>query len=254
MKEGGRFLLYDVETSPLISYNWGIYEQNAIEVIQDFQILCFAYKWLDEKKTYVVAQDDFKGYKAGVLDDRNVVIELHKLFEEADVIIAHNGNQFDQKKVQARMQQNRLKPPSPYKQIDTKLIAKRYAAFTSNKLDDLGTYLKLGNKKNVGGFTTWKGCMAGDKKAWNKMKKYNIQDVVLLEKVYLQLRPWIKNHPSYSSKVDACPKCGVSGRMHNRGFTHTTVNKYKRFQCQACGGWSQSRTAEKNRNKVLYTN
>ena len=49
-----RILIYDIETSPIISYNWGIWEQNAIEVIEDWQILCFAYKWLDEKKTHIV--------------------------------------------------------------------------------------------------------------------------------------------------------------------------------------------------------
>lgn len=240
-----RILIYDIETSPIKSWNWGIWEQNAIEVIQDWQILCFAYKWLGERKTYVVAQNDFPSYVPGEVDDRVVVAKLHELFNEADIIVAHNGNAFDQKKVQAKMIEYGYAPPSPYHQIDTKLVAKKYAAFTSNKLDDLGKLLKLGQKKNVGGFETWKGCMAGDEKAWDKMKKYNIQDVRLLEKFYLQLRPWIKNHPRADfTKHEGCPKCGGT-RLHSRGYIQTMSNLYRRYQCQDCGGWSKLRTAEK---------
>src|ERR1700756_3123121 len=99
--ERNRILLYDIETSPLITYAWQIYEANAIKVIKDTQILCFAYKWLDEKRVHVVGQDDFKSFKPGVNNDKDVVKALWKLFDEAEVVIAHNGNQFDQKIVQS---------------------------------------------------------------------------------------------------------------------------------------------------------
>lgn len=250
-----KVLIYDIETSPIISYNWGTYEQNAIEVIEDWQILCFAYKWLGDKKTHVVAQDDFKGYKRGVNNDYNVVKRLHELFDEADIIIAHNGNKFDQKKAHARFLANGLYPPSPYKQIDTLLVARRYASFTSNKLDDLGVKLGVGQKAPTGGFATWKGCLAGDSKSWATMKRYNKQDVVLLEKIYLKLRPWIENHPSMSvlnGYLDACPKCG-GGPLQKRGTRKASkTTLVQRYQCTACGGWCSSRKSEKV--PVTYTN
>src|SRR5690606_17959042 len=105
---------------------WGKYEQNLVWSIQDWYILCFAYKWLGERKTHVIAQPDFKDYKPGSSDDKNVVQKLWELFEEADVVVAHNGNSFDQKKSQARMIYHGMRPPAPYKQIDTKLVARRY--------------------------------------------------------------------------------------------------------------------------------
>lgn len=250
-----RVLIYDIETTPLISYNWGIYEQNAIEVVEDWQILCFAYKWLGDKKTHVVSQDDFKGYRPGVNDDTAVVRALHGLFDQADVVIAHNGDKFDQRKAQARMMARGMSPPSPYKQIDTMKVARKYAAHTSNRLNDLGQKFNLGAKVETGGFGLWKGCMAGNQQAWNKMKRYNKQDVVLLEKLYLYLRPWIQNHPAMNvlnGELTSCPKCS-EGPLQKRGTR--VVNKtttVQRYQCTHCGGWSQGRVPEKS--TALYVN
>lgn len=248
-----RVLFYDIETAPILATVWGKWEQNIIWSEQDWYMLCFAYKWGTEGKVHVVSQDQFKGYKAGSEDDSEVVKALHALFEEADIVIAHNGNSFDQKKSQARMLINGLAPPAPYKQIDTKLVARRYFNFTSNKLDDLGTYLGLGNKVQTGGYQLWKSCMAGDKKAWKKMKTYNKQDVVLLEQIYLKLRPWITNHPNMArltDRPDACPKCTVEGQMQSRGTRVSNVGKYRRYQCQACGGWCARREALKKDEDV----
>jgi hypothetical protein len=38
--------------------------------------------------------------------------------------------------------------------------------------------------------------MQRDLAAWQKMEKYNIQDVILLEKLYITLLPWIISTPS----------------------------------------------------------
>lgn len=247
-----RVLLYDIENSPIISYNWGIWEQNAVEIVEDWQILTVAWKWLDEKKVYVIGQDDFDDWKPGVNNDKNVVKKIHELFNEADVVIAHNGDSFDQKKSQARMLVHGMQPPSPYRQIDTKKVAKRYARFTSVRLGHLGGFLGVGQKLETGGFATWKGCLAGDPASWSKMKKYNKQDVSLLEEVYLKLRPWIQNHPGLNvldNKPEACPKCG-EGPLQARGFAVSKVGKKQRYQCQSCGGWSQGGTTIKTEVKA----
>lgn len=253
-----RTLIYDIETSPSLGYVWGKWQQDVIQFKEEWYILCFAYKWLDEKKTHIVALPDFKLYKKDPTNDREVVQKLHDLFSEADVVIAHNGNSFDQKKSQARMLYHGMNPPQPYQQLDTKLIARRHFNFTSNKLDDLGEVLKVGKKLQTGGFSTWLGCMAGDKKAWDKMKKYNKQDVVLLEKVYLKMRPWTANHPAVNvidNLPEACPKCG-KGPLQARGYATTKTNRYRRSQCQSCGGWSQSRIPEYKQatDRMVYGN
>lgn len=250
MERDARILIYDIETSPIIGYTWGVWQTDVIEILHDWQILTVAWKWLGEKKVHVVGQDDFKGWKPGVNNDIEVVKKIHELFTEADVVVAHNGNSFDQKKVQARMMIHNLDPPAPYKQIDTKLVAKRFAAFTRNHLKHLANDLQTDNRKgDPGGFKTWQGCMAGDKKSWNTMKRYNKQDITSLEDLYLRLLPWISNHPNVGrleNKINVCPKCG-STQLQMRGFRVTNVGKYQRAQCQDCGGWCAMRIAE-NKN------
>lgn len=251
-----RTLIYDIETAPNLAYVWGKWQQDVIDYYSQWYMMCISWRWLGEDKTYVKALDDFPMYQKDRTNDYELVKYLRNLFDEADIIIAHNGNSFDQKKSNARFLVHDLPVPSSYKQIDTKLVAKRYFNFNSNKLDDLGKILGLGEKINTGGFSLWLGCMAGDKKAWNKMKKYNKQDVVLLEKVYLKMRPWIENHPGINmieNRPHACPKCGGE-RMQSRGLRFSKTNYHRRFQCQDCGGWSHLRVAEKTVEKVKYVN
>lgn len=241
-----KILLYDLETGPNLGYVWGKWEQNVTAFKQEWGLLSFAYKWLDDKTITVIGRN--------TKSEAQLVKELHKLFDEADVVIAHNGDQFDQKMANAKFIQFNLDPPSSYKSIDTKKVAKRYFRFNSNKLDDLGNILGLGRKLETGGFDLWLGCLDNDPKSWAKMLKYNKQDVVLLEKVYLKLRPWIDNHPSVSILDDilnGCPKCG-STKLIKRGMRLNKTSVVQRYKCQGCGGWCQSRKTQAVDN--LYTN
>jgi hypothetical protein len=231
-------LLYDIETTPNLAYVWGKWQQDVIAFESEWKLLSVAFKWLGKKKIDVWGTD--------MGPEQELVLLVHQLFDEADIVIAHNGDQFDQKMMNAKFIEYGLAPPSPYKTIDTKKVAKKYFRFTSNKLDDIGDLLGVGRKLQTGGFDLWLGCMQNDPKAWKKMKQYNKQDVVLLEKIYLKLRPWIDNHPSVAiidNHLDGCPKCG-SDKLQSRGYRYTKVAKYKRYQCMGCGGWCTGRRTE----------
>lgn len=233
-----KILLIDLETMANLSWVWGKYEQNVIAYEKEWYMLSFAYKWLGESKVSVKSLPDYRGYNRAKNDDRALVKDLWELFDQADIIIAHNGNSFDIKKSNAKFIEHGLTPPSPYKVIDTKTVAKKYFKFNSNKLDDLGNILGLGRKIDTGGFDLWLGCASGDKKSWDKMCKYNKQDVLLLEKVYLRLRNWIINHPRTSDSPinEKCPNCG-SNHLQKRGFTLNKTTKLQRWQCQSCSSW-----------------
>jgi uncharacterized protein YprB with RNaseH-like and TPR domain len=231
-----KILLFDIETTPLISYTWGIWEQDVIEVKEEWYMLCFAYKWLGEKKTHVVGLPDFKGYKKDMKDDYHVVKKLHELFEQAEVIIAHNGDAFDIKKANSRFIFHGMDPTHPFKTIDTLKLARNRFKFDSNKLDYLGQILKLGRKLPHTGKHLWFGCMEGHLPSWKLMKAYNIQDVVLLEKVYLKLRGWANGGPNMNmvfGTVFNCPKCG-SSHMKKNGWRYTNTVYYQRYQCFNC--------------------
>ena len=125
--------------------------------------------------------------------------------------------------------------------VDTKTEIKKVARFESNKLDDLGEQLGLGRKLEHEGWELWEGCYNGDKKSWAKMKAYNKQDVDLLERLYLRVRPFVKNHPSLDtySETTVCPKCG-SSNLVRRGYQFNQTTKYARIKCKDCRGWSRS--------------
>jgi DNA polymerase III epsilon subunit-like protein len=233
-----RILTIDIETSPIVAYTWGPkWETNLIEVVEQGQIICYSAKYLNGKQI-TKALPDYKGYKPGKLDDKNLVKDIHKLISNSDIVVTQNGVNFDMKYINSRFLIHNLPPASPYKNIDTKIEAKRYLRMPSYSLDDMGEYFGLGRKMEHEGFALWKKCMAGDKQAWNKMKKYNAQDVLLTEKVYLKLRPFMKTHPNVAAfdEVVGCPKCG-SEDFQKRGYQVNTSVKYQRVQCNDCHGW-----------------
>jgi len=239
-----RILLFDIETSPNIGYTWGKWEQNVVEFVEESYIMCVSYKWLNSKKIYSISIADFK--KDG---KKRLVQKLHNLFDEADIIIAHNGDEFDIKMSNREFARYDMKPPSPYRTIDTKKLAKGKFRFNSNKLDDLGEFLGVGRKIATGGFQLWIDCLHGDKKAWERMIRYNKQDVALLEKIYLKLRPWAKNHPEiYYSELLSCPVCG-SLNVQRRGFHYLRDMIQQKYQCLNCGKWYHGNTVKKFNKK-----
>ncbi len=253
-----RTLIYDIETSAIVAHVWGIWQTNAVRVVEDWDIICFAYKWLGDKKTHFVAQWDFDDFKPNVRNDKQVVQKLWELFNEADIVIAHNGRAFDEKKSQARMMIHKMSPPAPYRQIDTKLEVKKVSAHTSNSLSALAKSLELDPKDDAGGYDTWINSMAGDKKAQKHFKKYNLQDVDTLEQLYEQVRPWMKTHPQMNvmtGRPTACPKCGTPDSMTKcMKYQSTNGNRYQYYRCKNCGGMAKSRVPEESHQKMQYVN
>jgi DNA polymerase elongation subunit (family B) len=241
-----RILFFDIESAPSLGWYFDLWKEgNIVSTKSEWYMLCFAAKWLDEspRKMITHALPDYKGYKPGSEDDKELIKDLWKLFDEADILIAHNGDKFDIRKANARFAYYNLPPPSPYKTIDTLKIARRYFNFTSNKLDSLGEHLGYGRKLVHTGFNLWKGCMSGDPKSWKHMVEYNKRDVVLLEKIYLHFRPWIEGHPNVAILADipnGCPKCR-STRLKKDGTKLRAAGRVQQYQCLDCGGWAQGK-------------
>jgi len=246
--KGLKILLYDLETTPRKVYVWAEYEQNVLKVVEESYILCFAYKWLGDKMTKVIALPDFKGYKKNKRNDYHLVKKLHGLMEEADIVMGQNSDKFDNRWSNKQFIKHKLKPVSHFNSIDTLKIARKYFNFPSNRLDSLGEFLGIGRKVAHEGKNLWFKCMDGEKKAWKDMIRYARQDVVLLEEIYLRFRPWVENHPNVAIHEHeiACTKCG-SYNMQKRGKQRTRISVFQRYQCQDCGGWSTDRKSEEHK-------
>jgi predicted RNA-binding Zn-ribbon protein involved in translation (DUF1610 family) len=73
--------------------------------------------------------------------------------------------------------------------------------------------------------------------------------------LYNSLRPWIRNHPNHNLFADdhVCPNCG-STRLQKRGTAISSTGTYQRYQCSACGTWSQSTKSIKSSVEVKQCN
>jgi uncharacterized protein YprB with RNaseH-like and TPR domain len=247
-----RVCFFDIETAPSLGYFWGkLWETDIIEVQQPWYMLCFAYQWDGEAKIHARALPDYKNFKKDKQDDSALIKDLWKIFDEADVLIAHNGDRFDIRKTYARFAMLGMPPPSPSKTIDTYKHAKRWFDFESNRLNTLGRLLGVGTKLANTGFALWKKVMlTADMKAWGLMVRYNKQDVRLLKRVYLKLRPFMRTHPNLAIYEEfdrpACPKC-TSTNVEKRGFQWAAKLKYQRYLCNSCHGWFQGECIRKKK-------
>lgn len=234
-------LVIDIETSPNLAYVWGLWDQrvglNQIE--ETGSVICFAAKWHGSKK--VMFHSDFHD------GHDEMVRQAHELVSSADALIHYNGKAFDVKHLQREFLLADLGPASPHVDVDLLTAVRRKFKFASNKLDHVSDQLGLGRKTQHTGFELWRGCIANDEKAWALMKRYNRQDVVLTERLYDRLLPWLDSHPNaalFDGKPEACPRCGGSGSMRAEGFRTTRTMTYRRYRCSACGAWSRGRVSE----------
>lgn len=239
-----RILFLDCETAPKLAYVWKFWKENVSpkQVVDHGYVMSFSAKWLGSDTLYYG--------ESRKVDDTDIVKCLLDFLDQADVVVAHNAKRFDLPTINTRAIVAGLKPPSPYKVVDTLLVAKKEFRFESNSLEYLAKVMgctpKMTNRK-FPGFELWLECIRNNEEAWKELKVYNCQDVLTLEEVYLKMRPWVSNHPNIlvndyfeTLDSDACPKC-TSANVRRRGYYYTNVSKYQRFQCQDCGGWHRSR-------------
>lgn len=251
-----KVLILDIETSPIKAFVWKLWKENVglPQIISDWIMLTWACKWLGSD---IILSDRLTSDEVKREDDKRIVKKLWSLLDEADIVIAHNGNSFDLPRIQTRFILHGLIPPSPYKQIDTKIVAKNQFGFTSNKLQHLANKLGIEGKYDTD-FELWVKCLDGDEESLEYMEFYNKHDVEILEKVYLRLRPYIKGHPNidiyYDDVLPHCPICG----SHNVIFEldkkyYTQSLQYQTYRCQDCGGISRAKKGDKVLNKKVIS-
>lgn len=240
-----KILVMDIETAPILAFVWSKWNNNIYnneQFVHDWFMLTWAVKWMGEDKVY---SGKLTSKEAKNEDDKRIVKELADYMNEADYVLAHNGDKFDFPRINSRLALNGLKPISPYVSIDTCKLARRNFGFTSNKLDDLLKQFGLSGKTSTD-FSLWRRCVEGDLTALKEMESYNKNDVVILEKLYMVLRPYIKGLPNLVQSVTgmgkdkACAVCGSTDLKHD-GYYRTNANIFNSYRCNSCGGFSRGR-------------
>lgn len=234
-----KILVYDIETSPIEAYVWSIWNVNVglNQIIKDWSILSWSAKWVGAPEDEIFYMDTRN--KKDPRDDKEVVQGLRDMLDEADIVLTQNGKKFDQKKLNTRCLVHGIKPPSSYRHIDTRQIAKKTFSFTSNKLAYMTDLLCDKNKKyshgKFPGQDLWTECLKGNKEAWEEMEKYNKIDILSLEELYLKMAPWDNsiNFGVYGLEDAKC-KCG-NDKFEFSGYHYTNSGKYEKYRCTECG-------------------
>ncbi len=262
-----RILILDIETAPAEGYMW-TYFPNYVDPIsqvvknpdgtpKDWSILTYAAKWLFESKVH---SGKVKLKEAMWRRDASIIKPLWNLFEEADVIVAQNGEKFDVRRCAWRFKVNELGPTSPFQVIDTLKVARKAFGIPSYKQDYMNRALGLQRKIETQ-FELWERCVSGDKTGLDEMLEYNIGDIGGLEELYMELRPWIRgpvNLAMYGeNKKKQCHNCLGSDLVKlDKPYT-TPAGQYAAYRCMKCGAIGRDRYTLKSlaqrRNSILPT-
>lgn len=244
-----RLLELDVETSPNEAHVWGLRKQNIglNQLLKPSEVICFAAKWYGKEEITFLAQTE-------EITKKLMVKKAWELLDEADAVIHYNGIRFDIPTLNKEFVLMGLGPPSPFKQIDLLREVRRNFRLPSYKLDYVADYFGLGRKVQHEGHELWVKCLENDSKAWIKMREYNEQDVLLLEKLYDKIKPWIKVHPNMGLYIDSdkpvCRICG-SSNLVKKGKEYTQLSSYQRYKCKDCGANLRGRINEADRTNLL---
>jgi predicted RNA-binding Zn-ribbon protein involved in translation (DUF1610 family) len=234
-----KILTLDIETSPCLAHVWQLWNIHNVglnQLLESGEVICFAAKWYGQKNTLFYSTHEH-GKEA-------MLQAAYELVSEADVVVHFNGRSFDMPWLNSEWVRLGWTPPAPYQEIDLKVVSSKTFRFPSNKLDYLAGELLGERKVKHEGHELWIACMAGDKKAWKTMEKYNRQDVILTEKLFDRIRPWIRNIPNPALYGEAdpvnhtCPDCG-SANLTKEGYAYTKVSVFQRYSCSDCGRWSR---------------
>lgn len=264
MKNSPKTLGIDLEITGALGWTYDIFKGGMHQIEFDPIIMCFSWGWYDRTKPLnkrrgkihhervdITFNDIVLG---GGIKARNAEEELvrkaWKLLDEADEVMAFNGDRFDDKVLIAAFMRFRLGMPSPYVTIDPFKMSKA-GKFVSHSLNNLCRSLGIPGKAEITHSSLWRDFIAGDRKAKKLMKVYNDLDVVRMFDVFEILFPYAKtkfktNLSAHRNGAFCCPYCGGSD-LQARGVITTGTGTFQQYWCKNpdCHKWPRERLPDK---------
>ena len=152
-----KILMLDIETAPDLVYVWDLFKPiiGPKQVVEPRRIISWSAKWYNDGDVIFDSINESS--------EKSMLKSMHKLMDEADVIISYYGSEFDVPRLNTEFIKHGFAPPSPYKQVDLKRVVQNNFRLPSNKLEYVVKAFGVGEKKDVGdAWTHWKKCLAGD--------------------------------------------------------------------------------------------
>jgi hypothetical protein len=261
-------LFADIEKGYYKAPVWGAFKQFIRpEMLEgEAKIICISYKWEFSDQVHTVTWD----WQSGDWSDLKAVKKFIKLMGEADEIIGHNWDRFDEKQIRTRALLNGVLMYPHYRTLDTLKKSRKFFAFPSNKLDYLGKVNEIGRKKEHAGFDLWRRCQEGisedpkitgtkrqiQKEALKEMVEYCEQDVLLLEEYFTVISPYIDHNTNFAvlkgGEKWQCPECSSSAVEHHHKDTTPKGFVHRWMRCKSCN--KQYKISNRSYMKFLTNN
>ena len=251
-KKDVRVLFWDVESSLMEGYFFGIWQQNIpmTRVKKQSHLLSVSWAFNNEEVVGVRLTPE----QVKVSDDLEVVARIIEAINSADLIVTFNGKKFDVKLLNTRALFWGLPPIKPVKHIDLMEQAKRVFKFTSNSMQNISMYLGEDGKLSTSGNRLWERCAEWENyqtcnNALEEMLTYNKQDIVATRDLYKRFQGWMRNTPNIGTLTNEvsgnrtvrCSHCGSDDVTHMNSKTYTSVSSFDLYRCgnKDCRGVSR---------------
>ena len=247
-----KILFWDTEITPLLLVKFDLKPEyvRPANIVQDFFFISAQWGWAGDDKVYDTnILDDPKRFAANHTDDYHVIKTIHDVLNEADIVVAHNGDGFDMPKFLDRCSYHKLKPLKQLQFVDTLKEARRIG-YTSRSLAYLCEHLSL-TRKLENDYGAFKLAALGDKKAIKNIVEYGRGDIPTLKDLYYRLLPFMKSHPNLNlyreDGEQGCPHCG-STHFIKKEKVYLKSGVYQGYMCKEtkCGKRFRGKTRIKS--------
>lgn len=223
-----KVLVFDIETSGGLKAHMS-------------EVSAFGYKWLGQGKPKILSHLDYPN--SHFTNDKPLLKELSRVWNEADAVIAHYGERFDRRFLNSRIERHSLPHLKPIPLIDTWRISKDNFALQGNSLNVLLKFFNCPYQKLDLTYEEWRQVMLGNKKAQRKLNAHCYYDVLGLEWVFEKhLRHYTNKLPSQALVAGqgklVCPECGGND-LQRRGYAVRRATIMRQYWCKnpACHAW-----------------
>ena len=254
-----KILFWDLESSLMEGYFFGIWQQNIplTRVKKQSHLLTASWAFNDEAVQGVRLTPE----QVKVSDDLDVVVKMVQVINDADLIVTFNGKKFDVKLLNTRALFWGLPPIKPVKHIDLMEQSKRLFKFPSNSMQNISMYLGEDGKIATSGTRLWERCAEWENyqtcsNALEEMLTYNGQDIEVTRDLYYCFQGWMKNVPNLGTITNEvsgnhtvrCSHCGSDNVSHRNDKTYTAVSAFDLYRCgeENCRGVSRITKSGKN--------
>lgn len=165
------------------------------------RVLCACAQFYGPNELKVWRADQYESWKNGKRsDDSALVADILAGVEEADIIFAHNGTNYDMPFLRTRAIIHGLPAVNPKKIVDPVWLGRRVFRFHSNGLEAISEMLDTSAKKTRVSPKYWIRAFGdGDTEALDYIVEHCIYDVASLAEIAYKMRKYVKQIDSVGS-------------------------------------------------------